>query len=146
MLLPVLRGYPNNDIIEIPFYTSGSAILFSITSIIYYFRIQPLYLCREMSKESLYQIWYGTNPQAEKWWISAPPAIKLKLVAILSTPRESPWHHYWENPVVRVIMTFLLTDIDSVILISLWFWHKIADAKRTAIPGPECMCIQCRIL
>ena len=47
-------------------WTCKGTILFSITSIIYYFGIQTPYLHRDVSWESLYQIWRGTDPSEPK--------------------------------------------------------------------------------
>ena len=40
-------------------------------------------------------------------------------------------HHYWEKPLIlQASVTFIPTDMESAVLISLWFWLKIALAKN----------------
>ena len=53
---------------------------------------KPPYIHREVSQESLYKIWKGTNPtRSQKMSILYTSlAVKLKLTAILSMSRESP--------------------------------------------------------
>ena len=65
------------------------------------------------------------------------PDVKLTLVATLSMSRESPMTSLLGKPLGKVIMTFILTDIDCdidypVILTQNHF------GKRTIIPRCEC--------
>ena len=56
--------------------------------------------------------------------ISTPSALKLFGGYIVMTSLLG-------TPLVQAIMTFVLTNTDSVILISLWFQLKIARAKES---------------
>ena len=125
--------------VAVPF-SSVSQVLFIILG------SKPPSFHREVSWESLYQIWRGTDlTEPKSCNLLHPSAGKLKLVVTLSMSRESPWHHYWESTLVQAFMTFILTNIDSAISISLWFRLKIAAANRIVIPGRECNMI-CRYI
>ena len=82
VIIACTKGFPNNDIMGIPLNTCSSAILLSITSVVYYFRIQTFI---ERCLWNHYIKFGGHPPQSWIMVISSPPAVKLKLAAILST-------------------------------------------------------------
>ena len=65
-------------------------------------------------------------PQAKNLAISSRIST---LVAIL--PRESLWHHFQENPLIQVIITFILTDMTSVVSIPRDLKLKITVEKES---------------
>ena len=90
-----------------------------------------------MSQESPYQILRGPKPPNQKMVIFYTPPVKLKLVAMLSTSRESPWCNYQKNPLGTYNYNFCtfqyqLCNINSPVILT-----QNCCGKRTVIPRPK---------